>query len=138
MGINRLSQSSTVASWTAPFRLPIRALARWLSRGHTDPSHALPMATARAPVASLAKTAPVIGRPAFAVTASACTPAASRPGCGHRRLKVLREPDPLRRGSAGRMVISGRMADVCAELDRMARSETERRVTHNAVRPGSH
>ena len=43
-----------------------------------------------------------------------------------RPLRVLRVVDG-RSGSAeaaGRMVISGRMADVCAELDRLAASET--------------
>ena len=40
------------------------------------------------------------------------------------RLKVLREFEPgVGPALAGRMMISGRMADVCAELDRMARRE---------------
>jgi hypothetical protein len=41
-----------------------------------------------------------------------------------RPLRVVRvvEPGPLR-SAAGRMVISGRMADVCAELDRLAAQE---------------
>ena len=50
-------------------------------------------------------------------------PAESHPG---RRptLRVLRVVDGHHlRASAGRMVISGRMADVCAELDRLAASE---------------
>lgn len=41
-------------------------------------------------------------------------PAAPRP------LRVLRVVDSQGRASGGRMVISGRMADVCAELDRLA------------------
>ncbi len=43
-----------------------------------------------------------------------------------RPLRVVRvvEGRPLRAG-AGRMVISGRMADVCAELDRLAELETQ-------------
>jgi hypothetical protein len=41
-----------------------------------------------------------------------------------RRLKVVREFDAgISPSCAGRMVISGRMADVCAELDRMAQRE---------------
>lgn len=41
------------------------------------------------------------------------------------RLKVVREFDPCnKRAHAGRMVISGRMADVCAELDRIALKES--------------
>lgn len=41
-----------------------------------------------------------------------------------RRLKVIRELEAgINPSCAGRMVISGRMADVCAELDRMAQRE---------------
>jgi hypothetical protein len=41
-----------------------------------------------------------------------------------RPLRVLRVVEgPLPRAGAGRMVISGRMADVCAELDRLAELE---------------
>ncbi|MDP2163020.1 MAG: hypothetical protein Q8K21_02140 [Hydrogenophaga sp.] len=41
-----------------------------------------------------------------------------------RRLKVVREFEPgISPSCAGRMVISGRMADVCAELERMAQRE---------------
>lgn len=40
------------------------------------------------------------------------------------RLRVVREFDSnVSPSCAGRMVISGRMADVCAELDRMAQRE---------------
>ena len=40
-------------------------------------------------------------------------------------LRVVRESDAaIRPDCAGRMVISGRMADVCAELDRMAQQAT--------------
>ncbi len=40
------------------------------------------------------------------------------------RLKIVREFEPgIAPSAAGRMVISGRMADVCAELDRMAQGE---------------
>ena len=42
-----------------------------------------------------------------------------------RRLKVVREFEAgISPSCAGRMVISGRMADVCAELDRMTQRET--------------
>ena len=42
-----------------------------------------------------------------------------------RRLKVIRELEAgISPSCAGRMVISGRMADVCAELDRMAQKES--------------
>lgn len=40
-------------------------------------------------------------------------------------LRITRVLDDTRQsGQAGRMVISGRMADVCAELDRLARLES--------------
>ena len=40
-------------------------------------------------------------------------------------LRVIREFDPCaKRSHSGRMVISGRMADVCAELDRIAAKES--------------
>ena len=43
-------------------------------------------------------------------------------------LRVVRLSEGGERpGSAGRMVISGRMADVCAELDRLAARETAAR-----------
>ena len=40
------------------------------------------------------------------------------------RLKVVREYDPgMARSQTGRMAISGSMADVCAELDRIAAND---------------
>ncbi|AMM26201.1 hypothetical protein [Variovorax sp. PAMC 28711] len=54
---------------------------------------------------------------ARAAAASAVSPAI-------RPLRVVRVVDPQRAGRAsGRVVISGRMADVCAELDRLAALE---------------
>ncbi len=65
------------------------------------------------------------------------TAAASQPRTSHQtpiamasspapsRLKVVRAFDPgMAPSCAGRMVISGRMADVCAELDRMSQKDT--------------
>ncbi len=48
-----------------------------------------------------------------------------RPAQAHRPLRVVRVIDPKAR-DAGRLVISGRMADVCAELDRLAEIESRR------------
>jgi hypothetical protein len=50
---------------------------------------------------------------------------ASRPSQGRRPLRVLRvvDADPVR-SHVGRIVISGCMADVCAELDRMVQRES--------------
>lgn len=51
------------------------------------------------------------------------------PATAPRRLKVVREFEPgVSPSCAGRMVISGRMADVCAELDRMAQRESSARA----------
>jgi len=47
---------------------------------------------------------------------------------GQRPLRVVRVAEDQRppRHTAGRMVISGRMADVCAELDRLIALENQR------------
>ena len=48
---------------------------------------------------------------------------ANREPVSQRPLRVLRVVDSQGRASGGRRVISGRMADVCAELDRLAGKE---------------
>ena len=61
--------------------------------------------------------APCVPRPVRVQRAAARLP--SRP------LRVVRVVEPSApRAIAGRMVISGRLADVCAELDRLAAQET--------------
>jgi hypothetical protein len=83
-----------------------------------------------------AQPAPVHARSAFspatAYRASAqphnrlkLSPTSSVPNSKHiasvQRLKIVRQFEPgANRSCAGRLVISGRMSDVCAELDRMA------------------
>jgi hypothetical protein len=60
-------------------------------------------------------------------------PTRSRPGAScrespRRPLRVVRVMEPSRAAAgAGRMFISGRMADVCAELDRLAALEAAAR-----------
>lgn len=49
------------------------------------------------------------------------TPALRKPPCAVRMVRVVEAGQAP--ASAGRMVISGRMADVCAELDRLASRE---------------
>ena len=58
-------------------------------------------------------------------SAKAQAPAAAlnRAPVNLRPLRVLRIVDNPNRSAGGRMVISGRMADVCAELDRLAGKE---------------
>ena len=69
---------------------------------------------------------PIASRPvsSIGVARSACAP---RPAA----LRVLRECDASQApGDAGRLVISGRMADVCAELDRLAAREAAAALKH--------
>jgi hypothetical protein len=64
-------------------------------------------------------------------TASCPTPAHALPAGPAQRasgkpLRVVRVLEPSApRSTAGRMVISGRLADVCAELDRLAALEAQ-------------
>lgn len=111
--------------------VPVQALTPWIARiknslGHTA---ALPMAPAAlravdamkpsfTPVTTAASNdsvfAPGLDSPALARRAASPTPR-------NNTLRVVRESDAaIQPDCAGRMVISGRMADVCAELDRMA------------------
>jgi hypothetical protein len=92
--------SATLALWS-----PLQGLLRWLM----PPAHAK-----SAPIGS-----PLL-RPAVAAPAVATrrTPVAARP---LRVVRVMEAGQP--RAQVGRMVISGRMADVCAELDRLAACE---------------
>ena len=47
----------------------------------------------------------------------------------HTPLRVVRvSEDGVRHDCAGRMVMSGRMADICAELDRLAEREARQTV----------
>ncbi|GAB3668103.1 hypothetical protein [Ramlibacter alkalitolerans] len=65
-------------------------------------------------------TAPSAAAPARAV------PATALPGQALKPLRVVRVLEPSApRSTAGRMVISGRLADVCAELDRLAALEAQ-------------
>ena len=57
------------------------------------------------------------------------TPVATTPSMAYQRpLRVVRVAEEQRppKHTAGRMVISGRMADVCAELDRLIALENQR------------
>ena len=86
---------------------PVQAAVEWLSGGSLPPS--------QQPV-----TGAVVGRdggPQAANDASAHRP---------RPLRVVRVIDGRSRAAAGRMVISGRLDDVCAELDRLAAQESRR------------
>jgi len=88
---------------------PLQQLARWVARsfaGAPGRGDALaPPARAPRQVADLRQPVPV---------------RAARPA----RLRVVRVFEGPHAAGAGRMVISGRMADVCAELERLAALET--------------
>ena len=83
----------------------------------------LPLSHLLAPVQALlgwltTRPAPAARRPAHAPVPRAALAPPARP------LRVLRVVEPSApRAVAGRMVISGRLADVCAELDRLAAQE---------------
>lgn len=95
--------SATYALWT-----PLQSLLRWLT-----PSPSLPVAITPAQRSSVIRMQPAMSR--------ACVAPVRRP---LRVVRVMEAGQP--RSQVGRMVISGRMADVCAELDRLAACETAR------------
>ena len=67
---------------------------------------------------------PIAGAASRVCTARV-TPLAGGHGRVPRPLRVVRVAEPFHvPANAGRMVISGRMADVCAELDRLAALES--------------
>jgi len=101
MGITILSLQSLL--------MPLQSLVAWFAgapaRAHAAPSPLRPAGDARRPACGSAPQRRHHGRPSRAL----------------RVVRVL-ESNHAARG-AGRMVISGRMADVCAELDRLAALE---------------
>jgi hypothetical protein len=79
---------------------PLQAFVTWLAGGAPEPVTAAPV------------------RVAYPRAAAPVQPVAAKP------LRVVRVLEPsTSRAVAGRMVISGRLADVCAELDRLAALE---------------
>ena len=95
---------------------PLRSLAGWLAhapnaRRGTDQGHL--------PTASFAASRACPARP---------VPPGSSRERPRRPLRVVRVVEASRvPAAAGRMIISGRMADVCAELDRLAALEATAR-----------
>ena len=110
----------STASSQAFLTAPIEILVPWMTRlktalGRTEDSPALGRAVHSAkPSCSLDKPAST-GRAVADVEVKSCKTAP------RIQLRVVREFDSaVSPDCAGRMVMSGRMADVCAELDRMA------------------
>ena len=120
MRIIGFSSTATPSSfWT----LPVHALAPWMSRVKHSVGHLIRQAAqgdvymwmqARSCVSS--------GGPAASNEAVFVEPMRQHSAALRAApLRVVRESDSaIGAECAGRMVISGRMADVCAELDRMA------------------
>jgi hypothetical protein len=123
MGIASFSRSPLLSVLLAP----LQALAALCSPApgpvNTAPSSPLPaFRRLAANDASATKFIAACAQPARAGGQKHC-PTMARTAAP-RRLKVVREFEPgISPLCAGRMVISGRMADVCAELDRMAQRE---------------
>lgn len=108
----QMAQVTQLAGW-----LQRRALSGWQPIRSRQPAEAAPsLRSGRAVRAAYVRPAHV--RQPVAPTSTVT--AAPRP------LRVLRVVDGASRQCAGRMVISGRMADVCAELDRLAAREAQR------------
>lgn len=112
------------ALWSAP----VQALAPWIRRiRHTFAQGSASPVAAHRPVAALQESSVPFNATAsndalFTPPVLAAEPALCIQSRGARStLRIVREADAgIRPDCAGRMVISGRMADVCAELDRMA------------------
>ncbi|MEO5660973.1 MAG: hypothetical protein ABIQ90_14425 [Polaromonas sp.] len=137
MTIISFSNAATPSFWA----LPVQPLAPWLTRFKISFSPMPAVSTAQRTAASLPSAlAPENTRASndsrFAigpepVTGTQPCKTASKSST-RRSLRVVREFDSaIAPDCAGRMVISGRMADVCAELDRMVLRETlARSLTH--------
>ena len=112
MRIISLSSAALPSLWT----LPVQALGPWVSRV----KHLIKQATQGDSDAQVQ----VLSAKDKSASNEAVFAAPVRPDSTAFRaapLRVVRESDSaLGAECAGRMVISGRMADVCAELDRMA------------------
>lgn len=109
MGIALFTINSLVA--------PLRTLAQWLVTGGRRTSH---VPHARPPIGDAHGGAITGGRAHFHWAPSKLD--ANRPA--PKPLRVVRVVEASHGPSiAGRMLISGRMADVCAELDRLAALE---------------
>lgn len=118
MGIVSFSHSPVLSILLAP----VHALAAWFVPAQDRSGRFA--APARAQRASGQLTLPFASVTAASPREAAQTSKAAPKGGTPSRLRIVREFDAnVSPACAGRMVISGRMADVCAELDRMAQRE---------------
>jgi hypothetical protein len=124
MKIMNFSTAATQPFWIAP----VQTLAPWIARLKNSLGQTPVLSTAQRIFTTLqppfaARNAKASNDAAFAIAPQ--TPVrpylATSTTTGRDGLRVVRESDSaISPDCAGRMVISGRMADVCAELDRMA------------------
>ena len=139
MGITRFSLHSPHLPLLSVLRTPLNALVALFVAGHAGASRTLHAdnndnrSHNRKIVRPTVHKVPVSHKTQLARTAAsrlftkpcinAARASASRPSTS--RLRVVREFEAgVGPSCAGRMVISGRMADVCAELERMAQTES--------------
>jgi hypothetical protein len=128
MQVVNFSHFSSRLSYLTPLLSPINMLAAWLAK----PASACPLVPpANAPLAHQRLTLPFSRarnshRNRTTGRVSSFNSAAFEPDEPEKaRLRIVREHDAaVGSACAGRMTISGRMADVCAELERMAQLET--------------
>jgi hypothetical protein len=127
MQVVNFSHFSSHLSYLAPLFSPLNTLAAWLAQ----PSSTQPLVPpANAPLAHQRLTLP-FARPSSSHRKQAVGRVSSFKSAAFEakdpaitRLRVVREQDAaVSPACAGRMTISGRMADVCAELDRMAQRD---------------
>jgi hypothetical protein len=124
MRIISFSNASAQPFWSASFQ----SVAPWLAhfRNSLSPIQTVPKVrqdTNTLEQALVPKSGSEGAPPAFRIAGEASlTPCQTLSNASpHSRLRIVREFDSaISSDCAGRMVISGRMADVCAELDRMA------------------
>lgn len=134
MGIVSFSHSSMLSVLLAP----VQALAAWFVPAQNASGRFSPPAAAQrfnqlalpfsspspSPSSSPSCIAARQHQPATAPAVGTKTDKLSLKKPAASRIRVVREFDSnVSPACAGRMVISGRMADVCAELDRMAQRE---------------
>lgn len=117
MGIVSFSHSPILSVLLAP----VQALAAWFVPAHDRSGRFSAPACAQHASGQLAL-------PFASGTATAPRESTQTGKATPSRLRIVREFDAnVSPACAGRMVISGRMADVCAELDRMAQREASLR-----------
>ena len=115
MGIAGFSPQFGRTAGLSMLLAPIQALAALFA-----PIQAAPVHTRPAGGSVIAQRAPAQPFKTLKL-AEAQPPRKIRPVASVQRLKIVRQFEPgANRSCAGRLVISGRMSDVCAELERMA------------------